>query len=785
MASILTRYSLFVSALTCWFISTAFSQNDSTYSFDMNKRPHHYNAQVSTNSGYSRNNEAGNDLIYAGSTQWSGRNDIELYGDLLYCAMVNGIMIYDVSDPALPVLQAQIYLNENVTCIVISDGLLYLGFASGNMAIFGLNNPLAPNKLAEYNSDFGGVTALTIWNNLAFVGQNSYGIEIVDITQSESPYFLASKPTQGLAPRGFDVIGDTLYVAAGRLWAFDISLPSAPDSLACIDVPEYAWDVQIVDTLAYIAGRSNIQPYMYSRLSIFNISDLTNAQLLSSFRMSCNIYDVEVVDSLAYVAAGESGVAILNIRNAEDIRPIGCFGGTGMTNRTIVIDSIVFANSYRPSFIESMPIGYSDICTDSFIPEIDSFGDLIILDVSNPAIPIEISRIVNPDLATSVSLYNDLAVVCSEIFGGITISRFDNEGHLELISATQVSGSPQTAIMRGNYIYVAALYGGLAIVDVTDIAHPFPIGECDSVGMAVDAALFGNYAIVTNGYGFSIIDVSNPESPQLVNMYSTSGFSLEVEVSGDYMYLSDREGGLKIYDISDIYNPILKSTYPEIGDGRSRTYLALRGDIIALSVANAKVEFLDISNPEQPQFISEYPCTYTMYGLALNENIAVVAYNWYGIDIIDITDIKYPVSVAEHNTPYCVYDVAVNQDYLFVADDYSLLSFLSPSVSDIPNQDDNGMNLPMHAVLYQNHPNPFNSSTLIECYISRRSLVHLGVVNQLGQTVSVLVDCELEPGLYQFPFSPSTNSGELASGIYIYSLKVGKEVLSRQMIFVK
>jgi hypothetical protein len=792
MNAVLSKSGASILILACLLIASAYAQDNSgqgknagfAHPLEMSSR------QVLDNTApfgnQKANSESANDLVYAGSAQWSARIDIELHGDLLYCAMVNGLMIYDVSDPEIPSLLAQIYLDRNVTNVEISDNLLYLGFANGDIAIYGLSDPMSPNKLGEHNSDFGGVTALTIWNNLAFVGQNTYGMEIVDITQSENPFCLGLHPTQGHAPHGYDVIGDTVYVAAGRLWAFDVSTPSMPDSIACIEVPEYGWDVQVVDTLAYVAGRSDVQPYMYSELSIFNISDLTKPQLLSSFRMSCNIYGVEIVDSLAYVAAGESGVAIFDIGNPGEIMVVGCFGGTGMTNQILVIDSIVYASSYRPSFVESMPMGYRDICADTFIPEIKYFGDLIVLDVSNPVEPTEISRIVNPDLATSVSLYSDLAVVCSEMFGGVTISRFDNAGHLELISRTQVAGYPQAAIMRGNYIYVASIWGGLGIVEASDIANPFQIGQYDTIGMAIDVALSGNYAVITDGFGFSIIDVSNPEMPQLVNRYGTSGFSLEVEISGNYLFLSDREGGLKIFGIADIYNPVLKTTYPEVGDGWSRTYLAVHGDILCLSKANAVVEFLDISNPVEPEFISEFHCMYTMYGLSMNKDIAIIAYSWYGIDVVDITDIQNPVSAAEHDTPFIAYDVAVNSDYIFVADCFSLLCFFPPNVSDIDNHEGNIPGLPSGIELYPNFPNPFNPSTQIRFSIPRVTDVTLEIFNVLGQRVTTLVDKRLPAGEHTVEWDGCDADGKrVASGIYLYRLTAGEYSTSKQMVLSK
>lgn len=64
------------------------------------------------------------------------------------------------------------------------------------------------------------------------------------------------------------------------------------------------------------------------------------------------------------------------------------------------------------------------------------------------------------------------------------------------------------------------------------------------------------------------------------------------------------------------------------------------------------------------------------------------------------------------------------------------ISILSTSADDHGGESD----LPAGYHLDQNHPNPFNPSTTIECYLPRRAEVFLSVHNLLGQMIAVLVD---------------------------------------------
>ncbi|MDP2887290.1 MAG: T9SS type A sorting domain-containing protein [Ignavibacteria bacterium] len=83
--------------------------------------------------------------------------------------------------------------------------------------------------------------------------------------------------------------------------------------------------------------------------------------------------------------------------------------------------------------------------------------------------------------------------------------------------------------------------------------------------------------------------------------------------------------------------------------------------------------------------------------------------------------------------------------------------------------------------LCQNYPNPFNPSTTLQYSVSKFGRVVLEVFNILGQSVALLVDEELAPGIYKTTFDAST----LSSGVYLYQLKAGDFIQTQKMIFIK
>ena len=110
------------------------------------------------------------------------------------------------------------------------------------------------------------------------------------------------------------------------------------------------------------------------------------------------------------------------------------------------------------------------------------------------------------------------------------------------------------------------------------------------------------------------------------------------------------------------------------------------------------------------------------------------------------------------------------------------LHFTLTSVSDESN-------ISSEFKLFQNYPNPFNPTTLIKYSISNvgnenfafAANVMLKVYDILGKEVATLINKKQSPGNYSVEF----NAGNLASGIYIYQLRINGLVQAKKMILLR
>jgi hypothetical protein len=95
--------------------------------------------------------------------------------------------------------------------------------------------------------------------------------------------------------------------------------------------------------------------------------------------------------------------------------------------------------------------------------------------------------------------------------------------------------------------------------------------------------------------------------------------------------------------------------------------------------------------------------------------------------------------------------------------------------------DENNHSQPTIFALEQNYPNPFNPNTAIKYQIPKAGLATLKVYDILGKQVATLINENKNAGYYEVSFDAS----QMASGIYIYQLKVNDFVSNKKMILLK
>lgn len=115
-----------------------------------------------------------------------------------------------------------------------------------------------------------------------------------------------------------------------------------------------------------------------------------------------------------------------------------------------------------------------------------------------------------------------------------------------------------------------------------------------------------------------------------------------------------------------------------------------------------------------------------------------------------------------------------------------VIAVIESELSKITTSREPTAGVPEGIQLAQNYPNPFNPSTTISYTLNEPAQVSLKVYNMLGAEIATLVNEQQSAGQKTVSWNALNSSGStLPSGLYIYQLKAGKQVLTKKMTLIK
>ena len=152
-------------------------------------------------------------------------------------------------------------------------------------------------------------------------------------------------------------------------------------------------------------------------------------------------------------------------------------------------------------------------------------------------------------------------------------------------------------------------------------------------------------------------------------------------------------------------------------------------------------------------------------------------------DAASYTQLSVPIYYISSDVPdSCVIFAAIvnNNGGIVHLGSFFLLDDLSLS-GNVTGIDEQNSDIPSSFSLSQNYPNPFNPETIINYQLTINNFVSIKVYDVLGNEVAALVNEEKPAGRYSVKFDGS----DLASGIYLYKLSAGNNVITRKMMLMK
>ncbi|MBO6794993.1 MAG: endonuclease/exonuclease/phosphatase family protein [Balneolaceae bacterium] len=177
-------------------------------------------------------------------------------------------------------------------------------------------------------------------------------------------------------------------------------------------------------------------------------------------------------------------------------------------------------------------------------------------------------------------------------------------------------------------------------------------------------------------------------------------------------------------------------------------------------------------------FNPEMPTTFTWYSSGSSFSAGRLDYMVYSGSVLHLDNtfsLFTPALPADTLSQYGIQsdDSIIASDHLPVVADFTFTELSSNQFMD---------EIPTSVGLMQNYPNPFNPGTTLTFRLDTPSRISLSVQTITGQTVAVLVDNQmLSSGIHSRYFDAT----DLASGVYLYQLQSGEQVITKKMLLIK
>lgn len=312
---------------------------------------------------------------------------------------------------------------------------------------------------------------------------------------------------------------------------------------------------------------------------------------------------------------------------------------------------------------------------------------LVILDISNPANPHPVSELATGTVDSSGSFY-EIAVVGQRAYVPVL-----NRG-LMIVDISNPATPVMTAVLsdmygnyrmhaEGNLLFVTKIAYTVAMtaLDISNPDAPTSVGQYTATGYLGRMEYVDHrFYVASAEYGMKVIDVANPSAMTLTGQWSTDGAPSDLVVANGKAYVADGDYGLVILDVT---NPTQIDTLGKCAIAGTPLDIELYGSVVYMATFDGLVA-IDVSNPGAPVATWGTMADGDPQQLAITGHYLYSAAMYNGVYIYDLSNPQIPVRVRQFNTLGMSWGVVIEGTHAYVADHENGLLALDITVPTDP-----------------------------------------------------------------------------------------------------
>ncbi len=316
--------------------------------------------------------------------------------------------------------------------------------------------------------------------------------------------------------------------------------------------------------------------------------------------------NIVIVGNVAYATAGEEGLLIYDLETATQVNQVIPPPGSQQVDDVAFADGLLFI-------------------MDGVTP-----GALSVFSLEDPVNPSLTAGPVRVDVGpfSGVSAAAGMVVVSGGT-GRLSVHTYDSEGKLgpDVATADLGVGQPDVLLDTTGVAYVSTDFSGLvegqpfgitslalnpppqAPVALAQVGIPgagFTAGFASPANFAIESAIIGETLFVASGGGLTLIDITDPAMPLVIDTIDLGFSAVNVEARNQLLYVvgSDPAPILAVIDVSDLGNPQVTDRI-DLFEGSLSIGVAAGGPYLAvadrhLGVLIFRRQFVPVTNAQVP-----------------------------------------------------------------------------------------------------------------------------------------------------------------------------------------
>jgi len=478
---------------------------------------------------------------------------------------------------------------------------------------------------------------VAIRDSLAIIG-NGKLIQFMDISDPTSPKVAAEYNTGGLV-RGLALRDSLAFICSGgNLIILNISNIFSLVQVGYISLGSPK-EVVPTDSFAYVLEDPLHAPWV----TIVDITDPSNPHIRSSAGVAAD-WPVHIAVRNRYIYVTGYNWPFLTIIDARDP------------------DYLVHQDAW---------LGTSAICIRDTFMYVGVGSSLGIYSISDPIQPIFIDTAYSGVLHSlhTIDVSGNYAYASNDS-GIFVYNIFDPYNAFFVSRLATISG---TWLVSNDTLLHIASESGYNIVSTVNVDSMYEVGKFYTGGRPNDIAIQGNYAYVATGRpGLTILDLSNPTSPQRVGVLDFGKKSYSIAVKDSFAYIG--ADGFWTIDISNKQAPETTSFYPSVVFYKNFRTISeiIISDQRAYTLDTA-ITIYDLSNSSEPTELIKYIVPNPSFYITIHDSLLFVVSEDAGVMVLIVLNVADPLNIFEtYRSAFPARGILIKDTIAYVADDYGL-----------------------------------------------------------------------------------------------------------------